>query len=859
MKKIFISVFVSALIIAGSFLINNPKDDYRIKKEKGPDMRPTEWAFLQRTFPYFNANLDAYSVALKQVNEMRNKQNKFYKGKNLVPWEFAGPVNIGGRIVDIEFNPIEPNIVYAGAATGGVFKSTDTGANWTAIFDDAATLSIGDICIDPINPDIIYVGTGEANGGHNNFPGGGIYKSTDAGATWSCMGLEKTAAIGRVIIDPTNTNRVFAAAVGSYFAPNSERGLYLSTDAGITWNKSLFVSDTTGCIDVVINPENSNLMLAAMWERVRQPGYAHLYGPTSGMYKSTDAGTTWVKVVNGLPNPSNTDVGRIGLATSSTQPNLVYSIINDGYNYIGLYKSTNFGDNWTNVDTDNEISAGVSNFSWYFGQVRINPADHNKVYVLDVSFMRSTNGGTTFPIIYGYGGPDELHVDHHALAFHPNNPNYLIEGNDGGINISTDGGVTWQSRVQLPITQFYEIWVDALDPKKLYGGTQDNNTIRTLTGALDDWEAILGGDGMYVIVDYTNSNIIYAESQWGNLAKSIDGGVTFNYALNGISGDEPTNWSTPVVIDPLNPNILYYGTDRVYRTTNKASSWTAISPKLTSGFYSPRLGTVTTIAIAPSNTNYIYAGTDDSYIWVSKNNGTNWTKISSGLPTRWVTRLVVDPLNENTVYATFSGLRWKDPESHVYKSTNAGETWIDISANLPDSPVNAFAVYPANTNVLCLGSDIGMFISYNKGESWEVLGAELPVVPINDMKIDVETNTLVIGTHGRGMYKINLATILSNLDASYSMQPEMFKLSQNYPNPFNPQTTIEFYIPKEGKVAIILYNAVGELVEQLVNTEYPEGNHKVIFNAKNLSSGVYYYKMVYNNKYSKANKMVFMK
>jgi len=756
--------------------------------------------------------LDAYSIALKQVNDMRKNQNVFYKGKNNIAWEFAGPVNIGGRVVDIEFNPVEPNIVYAAAATGGVFKSTDTGLTWNAIFDEAATLSIGDICIDPLNPNIIYVGTGEANGGHNNFPGGGIYKSTDAGETWSCMGLEKTASIGRVIIDPMNTNRIFVAAVGSYFAPNNERGLYLSTDAGFTWNKSLFVTDSTGCIDVVVNPENSNLMLAAMWERVRQPGYAHLYGPTSGIYKSTDAGATWVKIVNGLPNPNSTNVGRIGLATSPTQPNLVYSVINDGYNYIGLFKSTNFGDSWVNVDTDNEVLSGVSNFSWYFGQVRINPADHNKIYVLDVSFMRSTDGGNTFPIIYGYSGPDELHVDHHALAFHPNNPNYLIEGNDGGINISTDGGVTWQARAHLPITQFYEIWIDALNPNRLYGGTQDNNTIRTLTGALDDWESILGGDGMYVIVDYTNSNIIYAESQWGNLAKSTDGGITFNYALNGINGNEPTNWSTPVVIDPVNPNILYYGTDRVYRTTNKAVSWTAISPKLTSGFYSPRLGTVTTIAVAPSNTGYIYAGTDDSYIWVSKNNGANWTKISNGLPKRWVTRIVVDPNDENTVYATFSGLRWKDPVTHVYKSTNAGDTWVDISSNLPDAPVNAFEVYPENTNVLCLGSDIGMFISFNKGETWEVLGTNLPVVPINDMKIDKETSMLVVGTHGRGMYKINLANVVSNINETYSLRPENFKLSQNYPNPFNPETTIDFYIPKEGNVKISIFNALGERV-----------------------------------------------
>ncbi len=857
MKKALIIFAIISIFLVCLFL--NFTTDVKDKKEKGPNLAPSEWSFLQRTFPYFTADLDAYSIALKQVNALKESQNRFYKNSNLTSWQFAGPINIGGRVVDIEFNPIEPNIVYAGAATGGVFKSTDTGLSWFPIFDDAATLSIGDICVDPVNPNIIYVGTGEANGGHNNFPGAGVYKSTDAGVTWNCIGLEKTASIGRIIIDPQNTNRVFVAAVGSYFAPNNERGLYYSSDAGATWEKSLFVSDSTGCIDVMFNPSNSNLMLAAMWERVRTPGYAHLYGPTSGIYRSTDGGASWVKLLSGLPNSNTQNVGRIGLAYSKTQPNLVYSVINDGYNYIGLYKTTNFGNNWINVDIDNEIAAGVSNFSWYFGQVRINPEDHNKIYVLDVSFMRSTDGGNTFPIIYGYSGPDELHVDHHALAFHPNNPNYLIEGNDGGINISTDGGVTWGNRAMLPITQFYEIWIDALNPQRLYGGTQDNNTIRTLTGALNDWQSILGGDGMYVIVDYTNNNIIYAESQWGNLAKSTDGGYTFMSALSGINSSEPKNWSTPVVIDPVNPNILYYGTDRVYRTTNRAASWTAISPKLTSGFYSPRFGTVTTIAVAPSNTNYIYAGTDDSYIWVSKNNGTNWVKISNNLPKRWVTRLTVDPTDENTVYATFSGLKWKDPQPHVFKSTDAGTSWIDISSNLPDAPVNAFAVYPNNTNILCLGSDIGAFISYNKGETWELLSTGLPIVPINDMKINTETSTLVVGTHGRGMYKLNLAQFLSNIENSYSLNPNMFKLSQNYPNPFNPSTTIEFYIPKEGNVKITVFNSVGETIKVLTNDNFEAGSYKINFNASNLASGVYYYQMVYNNKYSKTNKMLLVK
>ncbi|MFH0736299.1 MAG: T9SS type A sorting domain-containing protein [bacterium] len=837
------------------------KENNKIKKEKGPDLRPNEWAWIQRTFPYFKADESTYAKAIDQVNKMKTERDNYYTNKKvqLAEWEFAGPTNIGGRIIDIEFVTLNPNIVYAGAATGGVFKSTDMGQNWFPIFDNAATLSIGDICLDPADPNIIYVGTGEANGGHNNFPGAGVYKSTDAGLTWTNMGLTNTCSIGRIIIDPLDRNKIFVAAVGSYFVPNNERGLYVSNDAGLTWNKSLFISDSTGCIDIIMNPANSSVLLAAMWERVRQPGYAHLYGPTSGIYKSTDGGINWIKMTTGLPNSNTTNVGRIGFDVSKTSPDLVYSIFNDGANYKGFYRSTDFGTSWTSVDTDSEILVGVSNFSWYFGQVRVHPTNPQIVYALDVSFMRSTNGGQTWPIIYGYGGPEQLHVDHHALAFNPENPNYIIEGNDGGINISTDAGVTWGQRAVLPITQFYEIGLDKNNPQRLYGGTQDNNTIRTMTGAINDWDPILGGDGMYVIVDYTNPDIIYAESQWGNLGRSTDGGQSFWYATNGIDSDEPTNWSTPVIMDPNSPNILYYGTNRIYRTVDSAVSWTAISGNLTSGLYSPRLGTVTTIAVAKNNSEYIYAGTDDSQIWVSKNNGATWNEVSDGLPIRWVTRLIVDPADENIVYATFSGLRWKDPESHVFKSTNAGSTWQDISSNLPDAPVDAFAVDNNDPNILYLGNDIGAFVTFNGGINWEILGNGLPVVPVNDMKIQEETNFLIIGTHGRSMYKINLDDVYSSVDNSYSLRPETFTLSQNYPNPFNPSTLIEFYIPQQGNVKLTVYDILGKEVKTLVNNNINSGNHKVEFNATGLSSGIYFYTLKYNNKQTITKKMILAK
>lgn len=834
--------------------------------EAGPDQRPYEWAFIKRTFPFYKADADVYIKALQQAHEIAalTRAQRLNKNVNSVQWEFAGPTNIGGRVVDLEYDPSNPSIIYAGFATGGVFKSFDAGNTWLPIFDSLAVLTVGDIAIDQNDPSIIYVGTGEANGGHNNFPGGGVFKSTDAGSTWNFLGLEETVSIGRIIVHPTNSNIVFLASIGSYFAPNTERGVYKSTDGGTTWNQSLFISDTTGAIDLVIDPINPDRLMAAMWERVRRPNSSHLFGPSSGIYVTTNGGDNWSEITSAsLPNADFENVGRIGLAIHNANPDIVYALYTDGYDIISLYRTTNFGSSWTDVDADDELNSGTGGFSWYFGQVRVHPIDPNTVYVLDVAFMRSTDGGNTWPIQYGYGGPSNLHVDHHALAFNPVNPNLIINGNDGGINISTNGGQTFSNPALIPATQFYEIGLDATNPQRLYGGTQDNGTNRTSDGGIDTWQRIYGGDGFYVIVDYTNPNIIYAESQFGALGKSTNGGINWIDATNGINSSEPTNWSTPVVMDPNTPAILYYGTHSLYRTTNGTTSWTKISPQLTDWVQGRRLGTITTIAVAPTNSNVIYVGTDDSHIWVSSDNGSSWNEISAGLPERWVTRVAVDPSDENIVYATFSGLKWRDPQSHVFRSTDKGSSWTDISSNLPDAPVNAFAVDNIISTVLYLGSDVGMYVSFNSGQSWEVLGEGLPILPIGDIKIHPTENFLVAGTYGRSMYKIDL-NLINDVKESNVPVVETFKLDQNYPNPFNPITKIKYSISAAANsgsltpVQLKIYDILGNEISTLVNEEKASGRYEVEFNASNLPSGVYIYKLQ-AGKFSESKKMVLIK
>ena len=809
--------------------------------ENVPDMKPNEWLTMQRMFPYMKADPDVYIKALEQAYKLQRKtgENRLTKNENIAHWEFAGPSNIGGRVVDIEINPSDPNIIYSAFATGGVFKSTDMGTSWFPVFDSLNILTIGDIAIDPVNPDILYIGTGEANGGHNNFPGAGVFKSTDAGKTWRFLGLTNTTSVGRIIVNPANDNIVYLAAVGSYFSPNPERGVYKSTDGGSSWNKSLFVSDSTGAIDIVMNPNNPEFLFVAMWERVRQPNSAHLYGPSSGIYRTTNGGRNWelLNSTTGLPNSNKQNIGRIGLAMSFSNPNVTYALYNDGTYITGLYKTTDYGDIWVNVDADNDLSGGSSNFSWYFGQVRIHPTNPEIVYVLDVGFMRSTDGGTSWSYYY------QTHVDHHALAFNPSNPNWLIDGNDGGINISTNAGVTWGPHANIPATQFYEIGLDANNPERLYGGTQDNGTNRTPDGGTNDWQNIYGGDGFYVVVDYTNPSIIYAESQYGNLGKSTDGGRSFSNSTFGINLNEPTNWSTPVIMDPNSSNVLYYGTDRIYRTIDSASSWQVISSDLTDGIPGTGLGTVTNIAVAPSNSNVVYAGTDDSHVWVTSDYGTTWTDVSGTLPYRWVTRVVVDPKDENIVYVAFSGLKWKDPQPHVFRSSDMGQGWTDISSNLPDAPVNAFAVDYNDQSILYLGNDVGMYVSFNTGGSWEFLGEGLPVVTIGDIKIHPTENSLIAGTYGRSMYKLDL-NLLTGINADKTNNTvNIFKLEQNYPNPFNPTTNIRFRISKSAYITLKVYDILGNEVATLIDQKKSAGEYETEFAGYGLASGVYFYRL----------------
>ena len=511
-----------------------------------------------------------------------------------------------------------------------------------------------------------------------------------------------------------------------------------------------------------------------MWERVRGLNYRKSGGETSGIWKTVDGGNNWEELTTGLPSGDN--VGRIGIDISISNPNILYAFYdkhmdpNDDYSFLGIFKTTNGGDAWEQTN-DNSIVDMNSRFGWYFGQIRIDPVDPGRVFALGVDLVRTENGGNSWETIAGYWNSDEIHVDHHAMVIDPNTGR-ILDGNDGGLFISNNFGSSWTHINNIPLTQFYAIEVDYQQPNQIYGGTQDNNTIRTLTGNLDDWHSILGGDGFYTLVNPLNSDIIYAEYQWGNLFRSTNGGEWME-DIGYYWEEDRTNWSSPYVMDPENPSILYFGTYRVWKTVNGGDTWLPISSDLTNGDDGSNYHTITTLAISPQNSSLIMAGTDDSHIHITVNGGINWIDISSTLPERWITRVAFDPFEENTIYATISGFRWDEPLPHVFRSNNLGESWESISSNLPELPVNCLVLDPEKEGHIYIGTDAGIFYSSNWGEFWQSFSFNLPTVPIIDLKIHNPTRTLFAGTYGMSAYSLVLDQFFAgdvNLDFIVNIQ-----------------------------------------------------------------------------------------
>jgi len=827
MKKYFLLL----LIVPAAFLIQQKSDQlpiYELKEneEEGDEVRgeADEWLYAQKVFPYDKVDKEAQRFAIKSALEQKKKNKTLRIEGGTDDWQFIGPITIGGRIADIECPAGNDNTVYVGTASGGVLKSYNQGATWVSIFDENESLSIGDIAIDPVDTNIIYVGTGEGGNGVGSvtYDGNGIYKSTNGGSTWTNIGIINGGNTGRIAINPENTDILFAAMLGDLFQNSSERGIYRSEDAGETWEKVLFINDSTGGIDVAINPDNPDIVYATTWERVRRYNRRDYTGFSSRIYRSTNGGDTWEMLTNGIPNQ---EFAKITLAIAPSDPDIIYAAVCGSTEALkDIYKTTNGGDTWVGLGCAGEVEANTQD-PWYFG-VKVHPSDPNKLFWIGFESWRSLDGGATWNEFC-----TASHVDHQSFYISPTNDNFKILGTDGGLYFTNNDFITYTTEQNIPVTQLYTIDVYPGDTSRIIGGAQDNGSF--VKDAVGNWFFVNGGDGVSTKFVPVDENSYYANYQYGGYYGYVEG---VEQPMFGYDWGDRHNWRSPLEVNPLNPSTIYFGGSKMQRTTDYGYTLTTISDDLSNGDQGIGLtfGTIFTIHNAPADTNYIYVGTDDANVWRSKDYGDNWELISEDLPYRYCMSIETDPNDAETVYVTFSGFRWADDVAHVYRSKDAGDTWENISGDMPDIPVNdiQIAKYPGDTTTLLIATDVGCYYSFNNGENWSMLGSEMPVVSVYEIYYDTTTNTLFAGTYGRGAWKISVPI----------QEPPVIQDVENaginisvYPNPAveNLHIDLENIV---GDVVVKLFNASGELVLEKQYTT----NTEIILPVKNYADGVYF-------------------
>jgi len=684
-----------------------------------------------------------------------------------------GPASPSGRIDDFAVLERNPVIFYVAAATGGVWKTVNAGTTFEPVFDNEGSASVGDIAIAPDDPNLVWVGTGENNNRQSSSWGDGVYKSTDGGATWKTMGLPESRQIARIIVDPVDHDVVYVAALGNLWGSGGERGIYKTADGGLTWTRVLFVDDETGATELLMDPSNNKTLYAATYQRRRATWGFNGGGPGSGIWKSTDAGRTWTKLAKGLPEGP---LGRIGLDVYRKNPSVVYARVEHARES-GVYRSDDAGASWTKL-------SNVNPRPMYFSQIRIDPTDDHRIYVLGVQLHVSDDGGRTFR----NDGARLIHVDFHAMWIDPANSDHLMIGGDGGVGISHDRSKTYVWLNNLPLAQFYHVAYDMKRPYTVCGGLQDNNTwcgpsaVRNLSGiANDDWFVVSGGDGFMAQIDPSDPNIIYAESQDGRMSR-IDRVTNERKAIRPEppEGEKPYrwNWDTPVVVSPHDPATVFVAANRVFRSTDRGHSWKAASPDLTSGVDRETLSlmgvagkeialakndgvsayaTLVTFAESPKKAGIYWAGSDDGLVQVSRDAGADWTNVTAkiaGLPKNaYVSRLSPSRFDEATAYATFDDHRLGDFGTYVYATTDLGTTWRSIAGDLPKGQVaRTITEDLKNPDVLYLGTETGLFVTLDRGRSWQRVKANLPTVPVYEITLHTRDDAMLLATHGRGVW-----------------------------------------------------------------------------------------------------------
>jgi photosystem II stability/assembly factor-like uncharacterized protein len=704
-----------------------------------------------------------------------------------------GPAITSGRIADIAVNPKNTSEYYVAAASGGVWKTVNAGITYEPVFEKEGSYSIGCVTIDPNNTNVVWVGTGENNNQRSVAYGDGVYKSEDGGKNWKNMGLKNSEHIGMIAIDPKNSDIIYVAAYGPLWSAGGDRGIYKTTDGGKTWTAVLSVSENTGCNEVHMDPRNSNILYATAHQRRRQVFTYISGGPESAVYKSTDAGATWNKIHKGLPS---VDMGRIGMAISPVNPDILYCMIEASDKKGGTYRSVDRGASW-------EKRSDVSTSGNYYQEIFADPKEENKLYYMDFWINVSVDGGKTFKAI----GERYKHVDNHALWVNPSNTNHMLSGCDGGLYETFDGAANWEFKANLPVTQFYKVAVDNAEPfYNVYGGTQDNNTLggpsrtKSANGIHNmDWYFTVGGDGFETVVDPKDPNIVYSLWQYGGLVR-YDKKSGENLDIKPIEGDnEPAlrwNWDAPLIISKFSNTRLYFGANKLFRSDDRGENWTAISGDLSAQIDRNKIpvmgkvwsmdavaknqstdfyGQLVSIAESPFDENHLVVGTDDGLIQVTKDGGKTWTKTNyfPGVPERtYVNQIIPSRHDKNVFYATFNHHRYGDFKPYIYKSNDGGLSWTSITANLPQrGSTYCIGEDHVNKNLLFTGTEFGVYFSIDGGAKWIRLKGGLPTIAVRDLAIQERENDLVLATFGRGFYILDDYTPLRYLKADDVNRP----------------------------------------------------------------------------------------
>jgi photosystem II stability/assembly factor-like uncharacterized protein len=746
------SLLILALALLAVLSCKQPKSDPKADAIQRKTEPYDQFSF-QRSYPYPTFDDAGWR---KQIVSLRADFIKSLEKKGsaarspAADWTLQGPGNVAGRVNTLAVHPSNENTVLAGFSAGGIFKTTDGGVTWKPVFDNHLELSIGHIVYDPNNPNILYAGTGDPNIPAYVFNGHGVYKSTDGGETWNYLGLGQEGIVSKVFVDPSNSNTLYAAVMGNPYIRDNKRGVYKSTDGGITWQNVLFVSNQAGASDLVINSANPQILYASFWDRIRSNQESIIDGPNARVYKTTNGGATWTQLGGGLPTGKN---GRTGLAISKQNPDKVYVVYVDTLATTGtMFKTENGGTTWTPVNIL-ALEDACGNFAWYFGKIRLNPTNDEEVYFLGVILWRKDAGSTQWQIV------GNSHADVHDLQFAATGKRYL--GCDGGVYAHAPGQQQWTKSKNLPTTQFYHTSYNLHEPNVYYGGAQDNGINRGNSSSYNSWASVFPADGFRCAFHPLDPLTFWVETQNGEIHKTTDGGLSWQFGSPCIGTTDRCNWDMPYFLSKHNTTRLFAGTYRVYFSDN-GSGWGTISGDLTDGIvYGARFHTITCLDESPVLAEKLLAGTSDGNVWRREPTG-GWVNITTGLPNRYVTSVTASPTLSSRIFVTHSGFRDNEPIPHVHRSNNNGATWTNISGNLPNIPVNDLLVLPGHADsVLFVGTDVGVYVTLNGGAFWQRLGASLPFVPVFDLERNPVRNELMAASYARGLWTFPLDSVFS--------------------------------------------------------------------------------------------------